>query len=119
MSRGADPDKGGEKLLGLSGLLHDGLALLDLGVQLGDLVLRRGLALPLRGVWLGVEHTGTHNVAPVSGPATREVDSGSTPDLNGVITFLMSFNQVKWLNILKHEPKITFIPGSFSIKGRQ
>ena len=98
VSGGADPDQRGEQLLGLGGLRLDGLALLDLRVQLGDLVLpgpRPGLG---RGRWLGVEDAGPDNVSAVLGAATSEVNSSRAPDLKVrkvIIAALMSFNQVK------------------------
>ena len=96
VSGGADPDQGGEQLLRLGSLGLDGLALLDLRVQLGDLVLpgsRPGL-----GRWLGVEDAGPDNVSAVLGAAPSEVDSSRAPDLKVgkvIIAALMCFNQVK------------------------
>ena len=96
VSGGADPDQRGEQLLGLGGLRLDGLALLDLRVQLGDLVLPGSRPALCR--WLGVEDAGPDNVSAVLGAATSEVNSSRAPDLKVrkvIIAALMSFNQVK------------------------
>ena len=83
VSRGADPDQRGEQLLSLGSLSLDGLALLDLSVQLGDLVVRGSRPGLVR--WLRVEDAGSNNVPAVLGPAASEVDPSRTPDLNIVI----------------------------------
>ena len=83
VSGGADPDQGGEQLLRLGSLGLDGLALLDLSVQLGDLVVRGSRPGLVR--WLRVEDAGSNNVPAVLGPAASEVDPSRTPDLNIVI----------------------------------
>ena len=93
VSGGADPDQGGEQLLRLGSLGLDGLALLDLSVQLGDLVVRGSRPGLVGG--LGVEDAGSDNVPAVLGSAASEVDTSRTPDLNSVITALMCFKQVK------------------------
>ena len=93
VSRGADPDQRGEQLFSLGSLGLDGFALLDLGVQLGDLVISR--SRPGLLWWLRVEDAGSNNVSAVLGPAPSEVNTSRAPDLNNVITTLMCFNQVK------------------------
>ena len=96
VSGGADPDQRGEQLLGLGGLRLDGLALLDLRVQLGDLVLPGSRPALCR--WLGVEDAGPDNVSAVLGAAPSEVNSSRAPNLKVrrvIIAALMCFNQVK------------------------